>query len=65
MNLVVRPAAALEIEEAFHWYEVRDTGLGEMFLVDLRSTLGAIVKSPNRYRVIHRNTRRVLLRRFP
>jgi len=33
MSIVVRPAAAADIDEAYLWYERRQTGLGEQFLL--------------------------------
>ncbi|MEW6745699.1 MAG: hypothetical protein AB1486_23360 [Planctomycetota bacterium] len=32
MSLVVRPAAAADLDEAFLWYEARRPGLGGEFL---------------------------------
>ena len=32
MDLILRPAAAAEVEEAFSWYEAQRPGLGEEFL---------------------------------
>jgi plasmid stabilization system protein ParE len=65
VTIVVRPDAAADIEEAFPWYERRGRGLGDDFLAALQLTLGRITAHPARYAVIHRNTRRAFLRRFP
>ncbi|MGD1104355.1 MAG: type II toxin-antitoxin system RelE/ParE family toxin [Terriglobia bacterium] len=65
MQLLVRPAAAADIEEAYRWYEQQRAGLGEEFLAAVDSILGDIVAHPTTYPVIHRETRRALLRRFP
>jgi plasmid stabilization system protein ParE len=65
MRIVVRPAAAADIEEAFLWYERQRAGLGDEFLVAVRSALDDVVAQPTRYAVIHRDTRRALLHRFP
>ena len=65
MPTLIRPAAAADIEEAFLWYERRQTGLGEEFLRALQSALENIATHPIRYPVVHRETRRALLRRFP
>ncbi len=65
MQLLVRPAAAADIEEAYRWYEQQRAGLGEEFLAAVDSILGAIVAHPTTYPVIHREARRALLRRFP
>ena len=62
---VLRPAAAADIEEAFLWYARQRAGLGDDFLAAVQSALGNIVTHPTRYPVIHRNTRRALVHRFP
>jgi len=65
-QIVVRPAAAADIEEAYEWYERQRSGLGEEFLEALRSTLDRVVAQPEAFTVIHRATRRVLVpHRFP
>jgi hypothetical protein len=37
MELILRPAAAADIEEAFLWYECQREGLGNEFLVAVRA----------------------------
>lgn len=65
-QVVVRPAAAADIEDAYHWYEQQRPGLGEDFLAALRSTLDRVVTHPEAFAVVHRATRRALVpRRFP
>ena len=64
-RLVVRPAAAADIEEAFLWYEERRSGLGDEFLEAVQSALEKVAAHPTRYPAIHRDAHRVLLRRFP
>jgi len=65
MQIVVRPAAAADIDEAFLWYEGQRPGLGSEFLASAQTVVDAIAQHPLRYPVIRRNTRRALLRRFP
>ena len=65
MQLLVRPAAAAEMEEAYRWYEQQRPGLGEEFLAAVDSLLGDIVAHPTAYPAIHREARRALLRRLP
>ena len=65
MQLLVRPAAAADIEEAYRWYERQRVGLGEEFLDALDATLKDIAAHPAAYAVIHREARRALLHRFP
>lgn len=65
MRLLVRPAAAADIDEAFLWYERQRAGLGSEFLAAVQSALDDVVAHPAKYPVIHRDTKRALLRRFP
>ena len=57
-QLLVRPAAAADIEEAYLWYEKQRTGLGEEFLDAVDSLLNNIVAHPTAYPIIHREARR-------
>ncbi|MGH9324935.1 MAG: type II toxin-antitoxin system RelE/ParE family toxin [Vicinamibacteria bacterium] len=63
--LIIRPAAAAEIDEAYLWYESQRTGLGEEFLVEVNGALDTIREMPELYAVVHRDTRRAMLVRFP
>ena len=65
MQIVIRPAAAADIEDAFIWYEQQRPGLGSEFLKVLDESLAAIHRSPQLHPVVHRDTRRLLLPRFP
>ena len=65
MPILIRPAAAADIEEAFLWYERQRAGLGNEFLAAVESTLDDVVAHPTRCPVIRRDTRRVLVHRFP
>ena len=63
--ILVRAAAAADIEDAFLWYQTKRFGLGDEFREALRSALNLVAKSPQHFQVIHRGTRRALLKRFP
>ena len=63
--VLIRPAAAADIDDAFRWYEAQHPGLGGEFREVLRTTLNNISEHPNLYQVVHRNTRRAFMRRFP
>ena len=65
MHVVVRPAAAADIDEAYLWYEGQRTGLGHEFLAAAQTLIDAVAQYPLRYPVVRRDTRRALLRRFP
>jgi plasmid stabilization system protein ParE len=65
-RVVVRPAAAADIEDAYRWYESQRPGLGEEFLMALRSMRDRVLDHPEAYPVLHRDTRRALIpERFP
>ena len=64
-TVLVRPAAAADIEEAFFWYESQRPGLGDEFREELRAVLDRVSERPELYQVLHRDTRRALLKRFP
>ena len=65
MRVVVRPAAASDLDEAFLWYEGQRSGLGDEFLAAAQAMIDDVARYPLRYPVVRRNTRRALLRRFP
>ena len=65
MDLILRPAAAADVEEAFSWYERQRSGLGGEFLESVNAGLREIGAYPLRQAIIFRDTRRFLLRRFP
>lgn len=65
-RVVVRRAAAADIEDAYEWYEPQRPGLGEEFLAALQSTQSRVLEQPEAYPVLHRGTRRALVpQRFP
>ncbi len=64
-RLVAEPAADLDVEAAFAWYQNERAGLGLEFLDELRVTYGRIVDGPLKYRELRSGIRRTLLRRFP
>ena len=62
---IFRPAAAADVEDAYRWYEAQQAGLGEEFLAAVRMVIESIKANPEIFPVVHRQTRRALLRRFP
>jgi len=46
-NLEVRPLAAIEIIEAYDWYELQETGLGWEFLNELETFYRTLYNSGN------------------
>ncbi|MGH7813261.1 MAG: hypothetical protein ACRD3Y_11745 [Bryobacteraceae bacterium] len=64
-RLVSVPAANLDVEAAFEWYENEQAALGREFLRELRAAYNRIAGGPLKYRNLRRGVRRALLRRFP
>ena len=65
LPVVLRPAAAADIEHADRWYEEERPGLGEEFLEAVQSLMAVAASHPERFPVIRRQTRRALLQPFP
>lgn len=59
------PAAALELVEAYDWYEAELPGLGVRFQAEIDSTLVRMTANPLQFPAVLRGARRALLRRFP
>ena len=59
------PAAEADVEEAFDWYESQRPGLGPRFRHAVDIAVAAVERNPEAYAVVHRDTRRVLLPKFP
>lgn len=61
----LRPETEQDLSDAAVWYEERLSGLGHQFLDEVLAALTSIAEAPLRYPIIHRNTRRALIHRFP
>ena len=64
-EVIVRPEAALEVEEAYRWYEERSEGLGLEFLRVADACLSSAQRNPAAYPIVHERIHRALLRKFP
>ena len=61
----VRPQVEADIQEAMAWYGERAPGLDRAFHQAVLDALVRLCESPEMYRVIRGDVRRVVLRRFP
>ena len=61
----IRPDAERDLEDAANWYELQRQGLGLEFLDSVEETLGLIQKHPSMFPVVHKNSRRALIHKFP
>jgi len=53
------------VDNAYHWYQQRQKGLGREFLDELDRVLADIVANPARFGFAERDIREGLLHRFP
>jgi len=65
MRILFRPEAEDELIDAIDWYEVRSPGLGSELLRCFDACLERVIRQPESYPVLHRETRMALVRRFP
>ena len=65
MIVLFRSVAEAELAEAWDHYESIDPKLADDFLARVDSALERVVANPEAYEVVHRDLRRVRLRRFP
>ena len=65
MNIILIPPADKELEEAIDYYNDQLAGLGEQFYRSFLDTVGYIFQTPDTWRKIGANTRRINIKRFP
>ena len=65
LKVHIRPKAEKDIETAATWYERQQKGLGKDFLDEVLGVFETISKRPNIFSVVHRETRRAIVHRFP
>ncbi len=65
LEVRLRPEAELDLADAATWYEEQRKGLGHEFLDEILASLSSISNAPLMFPVLHRETRRALIRRFP
>jgi plasmid stabilization system protein ParE len=63
--LAFRPEVRDELNEAYHWYESQQPGLGDEFLHCVDEILNRIGLMPESYAVVYRDVRRAVVKRFP
>ena len=60
-----RQDAETDVADAAAWYENQSAGLGAEFLDEILDTCNSIAENPQMYPVLHRNTRRAVIHKFP
>ncbi len=64
-EVIIRSEAKLEVQKTFDYYEQKSKGLGLEFMRSLDAVIQSIKRNPLAYQKIYKETRRVLLRKFP
>jgi toxin ParE1/3/4 len=64
-RLVYRPEAADDVRTAFDWYRRQREALADEFLLELTKAEDTARANPLAFRTVRRDSRRVMLRRFP
>jgi plasmid stabilization system protein ParE len=64
-QLIFKPRAIKMAKEAYEWYEERQLGLGELFLLELESCYDKIGAWPAAYAAIKKDFRHIVLKTFP
>jgi toxin ParE1/3/4 len=64
-QLIVKPRAIEMAQKAYRWYEKRQVGLGDSFLLEIDNCYDRIESSPMQYAKIKKNFRQIILRTFP
>jgi plasmid stabilization system protein ParE len=65
LELRLRPEAELDLSDAALWYEEQRPGLGHQLLDEVLAIFSKLAEAPLQYPIVHRNTRRALIQRFP
>jgi plasmid stabilization system protein ParE len=63
--IVILPAAAQDVDDAYSWYERQKSGLGMRFLAAINVSFQAIQRTPAGFQIVHPSYRKLLLRGFP
>lgn len=63
--VVLTRAAEADLASARRWYEQQRPGLGNELIVAVDLALETVAEAPTRQRIVYRDLRRQLVRRFP
>ena len=64
-QLIINPLAEEDAKNAANWYNEKQEGLGNEFLLSLDALFNAIQRNPNQYETIYRELKRAFTSRFP
>ncbi len=64
-ELIIRSQAQADIAEILTWYDEREKGLGDYFLICLDASFEALKRYPTANRIVRHEYRRMFVRKFP
>ena len=64
-SLDFRSGAEKEFDEAAKWYDARQAGLGNEFVIEVQNVFDEIALRPNRYPKVRGEMREAPVQRFP
>jgi len=64
-RLAFRRPAKVDVRSAARRYEFQRPGLGRQFVAEVDAVLSRVAENPLQYQVLHRETRRAIVHRFP
>ncbi len=64
-QVIIRPEAESDIDDAYQWYESQRKSLGDNFLLCIEEAISRASRNPPIYSIIYKEVRRVLIHRFP
>jgi toxin ParE1/3/4 len=64
-EVIIKPGAAIDIDEAFVWYEKTLDNLGFEFLLSIDATVESIKRNPEFASYVLENVRSAAISRFP
>jgi hypothetical protein len=65
LELSILAGARDDLDEAYHWYESKEIGLGDRFLNCVQDGFSLIRQHPEIFPVLTSNLRRALISKFP
>ncbi len=65
LPMIYRPAAELELQDAYRWYEGCRPGLGRDFMMCVEERVQIMRQFPQAFPEVHREIRQAVIRRFP
>jgi plasmid stabilization system protein ParE len=64
-DVIVSELAGYDIQEITDYYEIKQKGLGKLFLLSLKDTFRLLSLNPFIYVKVYKEIRRALTRKFP